>query len=110
MIMSLLAGLLFIFPSMGTVIMAAGVYGLYRCLQAAFMPILNGMITGHSSSENRSLAFSFNFVLVNLLGSVATTGVSVFIESYGTPIIFPIAIAAIIPVIVLILMLQRIAK
>jgi FSR family fosmidomycin resistance protein-like MFS transporter len=108
-IMALMAGLLFVFPSMGTVILTAGVYGLYRCLQAAFMPILNGLITGHSSSENRSLAFSFNFVLVNLLGSVATTGVSILIESYGTPVIFPIAIAAVIPVVGLILMLQRIA-
>ncbi len=69
--------------------------------------VLAGLIIGHSSSENRSLAFSFNFVLVNLLGSVATTGVSVFIESYGTPVIFPIAIAAVIPVVGLILMLQR---
>jgi FSR family fosmidomycin resistance protein-like MFS transporter len=109
-IMSLLAGLLFIFPSMSTVILAAGVYGLYRCLQASFMPILNGMISGHSSSENRSLAFSFNFVIVNLLGSATTTGVSVFIENYGTPIIFPIAIGAILPVTVLIMVLQRLAK
>ena len=108
-IMALMAGLMFIFPRMGTVILAAGIYGLYRLLQAAFMPILNGMITGHSSSENRSLAFSFNFVIVNLLGSVATTGVSFFIESYGTSVIFPIAIAAVIPVIGLILVLQRIA-
>jgi FSR family fosmidomycin resistance protein-like MFS transporter len=108
-IMALLAGLLFIFPRMGTLILAAGVYGLYRCMQAAFMPILNGMISGHSSRENRSLAFSFNFVIVNLIGSVATTGISVFIERYGTPIIFPVAIAGVIPVIGLILLLQRVA-
>jgi predicted MFS family arabinose efflux permease len=106
-IMVILAGILFIFPSMSTVILAAGLYGLYRCLQASFMPILNGLISGHSSSENRSLAFSFNFVMVNLLGSATTTGVSFFIERYGTPIIFPIAIVAIIPVIGLIILLQR---
>lgn len=106
-IMTLLAGLLFIFPSMNTLILAAGVYGLYRCLQASFMPILNGMISGHSSSQNRSLAFSFNFMFVNLLGSVTTTGVSIFIERFGTPIIFPIAIVTIIPVVGLILVLQK---
>lgn len=109
-VMSILAGLLFIFPSMNTVILASGVYGVYRCLQAAFMPILNGMISGHSSSENRSLAFSFNFVLVNLLGSVTTTGVSVLIENYGIPIIFPIALGVIIPVIGLIMVLQKLVK
>lgn len=108
-IMALLGGLLFIFPSMNTLILAAGVYGLYRCVQASFMPILNGMISGHSSSENRSLAFSFNFMFVNLLGSVTTTGVSVLIERFGTPIIFPLAIVLIFPVIGLILILKRVS-
>ncbi len=102
-----LAVLLALFPSMNTLVLAAGVYGLYRCLQAAFMPILNGMITGHSSRENRSLAFSFNFVLVNLLGSISTTGISYVIENRGTPVIFPISIALILPVIALLLWLQR---
>ncbi|MBC8462910.1 MFS transporter [Candidatus Bathyarchaeota archaeon] len=105
--MAALAVLLAIFPSMNTLVLAAGVYGLYRCLQAAFMPILNGMITGHSSRENRSLAFSFNFVLVNLLGSISTTGISYVIENRGTPVIFPISIALILPVIALLLWLQR---
>lgn len=105
-----LAGLLAVFPSMDTLVLAAGVYGLYRCLQAAFMPILNGMITGHSSKENRSLAFSFNFVLVNLLGSLTTTGVSYVIENRGTPVIFPISIGLLAPVIVLIFWLRRYAK
>ena len=102
-----LAGLLALFPSMNTLVLAAGVYGLYRSLQAAFMPILNGMITGHSSRESRSLAFSFNFVLVNLLGSVTTTGVSYVIENRGTPVIFPISIAMIVPVIALIIWLRK---
>ncbi len=105
--MAALAVLLALFPFMNTLILAAGVYGLYRSLQAAFMPILNGMITGNSSRENRSLAFSFNFVLVNLLGSISTTGISYVIESRGTPVIFPVSIAMIIPVIALLWMLQR---
>ena len=105
--MAALAVLLALFPNMNTIVLAAGVYGLYRCLQAAFMPILNGMITGHSSRENRSLAFSFNFVLVNLLGSISTTGISYVIENRGTPVIFPISIALILPVIGLLFWLQR---
>ena len=105
--MAALAVLLALFPRMNTLVLAAGVYGLYRCLQAAFMPILNGMITGHSSRENRSLAFSFNFVLVNLLGSISTTGISYVIENRGTPVIFPISIALILPVIGLLLWLKR---
>jgi predicted MFS family arabinose efflux permease len=105
--MAALAGLLTLFPSMNTLALAASVYGLYRSLQAAFMPILNGMISGHSSSENRSLAYSFNFVIVNLLGSVTTTGVSYVIENKGTPVIFPISIAMLGPVIVLLFWLKR---
>ena len=105
--MAALAGLLALFPRMNTLVLAAAVYGLYRSLQAAFMPILNGMISGHSSRENRSLAFSFNFVIVNLLGSITTTGVSYVIENRGTPVIFPISIAMLAPVIVLLFWLQR---
>ena len=71
------------------------------------MPILNGMISGHSSRENRSLAYSFNFVIVNLLGSITTTGVSYVIENRGAPVIFPISIAMLAPVIVLLFWLQR---
>ncbi len=108
-IMALLAGVLFIFPEMSILALAIGLYGFYRSLQAAFMPILNGLISRHSSSENRSLAFSFNFVLVNLLGSVATTGVSVIIEHYGLPVIFPISILAIVPVIALIFILKKLS-
>ena len=105
--MAALAGLLALFPRMDTLVLTAAVYGLYRSLQAAFMPILNGMISGHSSRENRSLAFSFNFVIVNLLGSITTTGVSYVIENRGTPVIFPISIAMLAPVIVLLFWLQR---
>ena len=105
--MAALAGLLALFPRMNTLVLAAAVYGLYRSLQAAFMPILNGMISGHSSRENRSLAFSFNFVIVNLLGSITTTGVSYVIENRGTPVIFPISIAMLAPVIVLLFWVQR---
>ena len=105
--MGFLAVLLALFPRMNTLVLAAAVYGLYRSLQAAFMPIINGMITGNSSRENRSLAFSFNFVLVNLLGSISTTGISYVIESRGTPVIFPVSIAMIFPVIALLWILQR---
>jgi len=105
--MGFLAVLLALFPRMNTLVLAAAVYGLYRSLQAAFMPIINGMITGNSSRENRSLAFSFNFVLVNLLGSISTTGISYVIENRGTPVIFPVSIVMIVPVIALLWMLQR---
>ncbi|MBE0634317.1 MFS transporter [Candidatus Bathyarchaeota archaeon] len=107
---ALLAGFLFIFPSMRTLMTVAVIYALYRCLQAAFMPLLNSMIASHSSLENRSLAYSFNFVMVNLFGSLATTGASVLIEGYSTRVIFPICIAAIVPVCALIWLLSRYGK
>jgi FSR family fosmidomycin resistance protein-like MFS transporter len=104
---ALMAGFLFIFPSMKTLISVALIYGFYRCLQAAFMPLLNSIIAGHSSLENRGLAYSFNSVLVNLFGSLATTGGSFLIENFGTRVIFPICIVGIVPVSVLIWLLSR---
>jgi len=107
---ALLAGFLFIFPSLKTLMIVVVVYALYRFLQATFMPLLNSMIAGHSSMENRSLAYSFNFVLVNLFVSLSTTGASVLIEEYSTRVIFPLCIAAILPVCVLIWLLSRYEK
>jgi FSR family fosmidomycin resistance protein-like MFS transporter len=106
----LIAGFLFVFPSMKSLVTVAIFYGFYRCLQAAFMPLLNSIIAGHSSLEYRSLAYSFNFVCVNLFGSLATTGGSMLIESYGTRVIFPISIVALIPVCILIWLLSRYPK
>ena len=105
-----LAGFLIIFPSMKTLLTVAVIYALYRCLQAAFMPLLNSMIASHSDMENRSLAYSFNFVMVNLVGSIATTGASVLIEDYSTRVIFPLSIAALVPVVLLIWVLSRYQK
>ena len=106
----LLAGFLIIFPSMRTLMTVAVIYALYRCLQAAFMPLLNSMIASHSNLENRSLAYSFNFVMVNLFGSLATTGASVLIEGYSTRVIFPICIVGLVPVVVLIWLLSKYEK
>ena len=104
---AVLAGFLFIFPSMRTLVTVVVIYALYRLLQAAFMPLLNSMIASHSSLENRSLAYSFNFVMVNLFGSLSTTGASVLIENYSTRVIFPVCIAAILPVCILIWLLSK---
>ena len=107
---ALLAGFLFIFPSLKTLTIVVIIYALYRFLQASFMPLLNSMIAGHSSMENRSLAYSFNFVLVNLFASLSTTGASILIEGYSTRVIFPVCIAAILPVCVIIWLLSRYEK
>jgi FSR family fosmidomycin resistance protein-like MFS transporter len=106
----LLAGFLIIFPSMRTLMTVAIIYALYRFLQAAFMPLLNSIIASHSDLENRSLAYSFNFVMVNLFGSIATTGASVLIENYSTRVIFPVCIVGLVPVVVLIWLLSRYGK
>lgn len=106
----LLAGFLFIFPSLKTLLIVVVIYAMYRFLQASFMPLLNSMIASHSSIENRSLAYSFNFVLVNLFGALSTTGASILIENYSTRVIFPLSIAALVPVCLLIWLLSRYAK
>ena len=82
-------------------------YALYRCLQAAFMPLMNSMIAFHSNPEHRSLSFSMNFVAVNIVGAIVPTATSILIEAYGTSVIFPISIAGMIPTIALIVALGR---
>jgi FSR family fosmidomycin resistance protein-like MFS transporter len=104
---ALLAGFLFVFPSLKTLMVVVVIYALYRFLQASFMPLLNSMIAAHSNLENRSLAYSFNFVLVNLFGSLSTTGASILIEEHSTRVIFPICIVALIPVCIMIWLLSR---
>jgi len=60
--------------------------------------------------ERRSLAYSFNFVVVSLGTSISTTVTSMLIEAYDTSIIFPLSIAAIIPTAALIVLLWRRSK
>ena len=71
------------------------------------MPLMNSMIAAHSSSENRSLSYSFNFVAVNLAAAITPPTISYLIEQYNTVIIFPICIAAIIPTCGLIYLLRK---
>jgi FSR family fosmidomycin resistance protein-like MFS transporter len=82
-------------------------YGLYRCLQAAFMPLMNSMIAFHSNPEHRSLSFSMNFVAVNIVGAIVPMATSLLIEAYGTSVIFSISIVGVIPTIALIVALSR---
>jgi len=101
------ATLLVFFPFSSSLLVLAVIYALYRCLQSAFIPLLNSIIVAHSDPDNISLSFSANFVAVNLFGALATTGTSMLIETNGTGIIFPLAIVATIPMIGLILLLRR---
>jgi len=106
-VMFLIGGLVVAFPSMATLWALAAAYGLYRCLQAAFMPLLNSMIAADSDPRYRSLSFSINFVAVNLVGAVVPTATSVLIEGRGTGVIFPVTLAIIVPTVALIAVLGR---
>jgi FSR family fosmidomycin resistance protein-like MFS transporter len=106
-ILVLMTVLLVVFPYSPSLLSLAVAYALYRCLQAAFMPLMNAMIASHSDAESRSLAFSVNFVIVSLVGSFVPTATSFLIEAHGTPVIFPISIIAMVPTIGLILLLRR---
>ncbi len=57
---------------------------------------MNSMIADNSDAKSHSLGYSFNFIVVSLVASVSITVTSMFIVSYGTTVIFPISIAAII--------------
>ncbi|MBM3292010.1 MFS transporter [Candidatus Bathyarchaeota archaeon] len=102
--------LMIVFPTIRGLYIVLGVYAVYRLLQAAYMPLMNTMIAGHSSPINISLCFSFNFVAVNLFSSLTTTGASILIESQKTPVIFPLAVIGFIPCIILIYALRRTKK
>ena len=99
--------MLFSMPATSVFLLVVGLYAVYRFLQAAFMPVMNSMIASQANRENLSLCFSFNFVVVNLFGSVATTGVSMLIESNSTSVIFPLSIIGFIPSLALVYLLGR---
>jgi MFS family permease len=88
-------------------LLIVGLYTVYRFFQAAFMPLLNSIIVDHSNRENLSLCFSFTFVVISLVGSAATTGLSILIESYGPRILFPTSGAVLIPCVAMIHFLSR---
>lgn len=71
------AALMALFPYSTGLWALAAAYPVYRCLQAAFMPLMNSMIAAHSCPEHRSLSFSINFVAVNVFGAVVPTATSV---------------------------------
>jgi FSR family fosmidomycin resistance protein-like MFS transporter len=102
-----ITALLIAFPNVTGFWFVILVYGLSRCLQAAFMPLMNSMLADNSDAERRSLAYSFNFVVVSLGMSISTTITSILIEVYNTSIIFLLSIAIIIPTILLIVLLQK---
>lgn len=106
-VLVIVGSLLALFPLMTNFYIIVTIYGLTRCLQAAYMPLLNSMLAGHSDPNNRSLSFSFNFVMVNLIGSIATTGTSYLVEAWGTSVIFPISIGITIPTILVVFMLRN---
>lgn len=102
-----MGAMLFIMPASSVFLLVVGLYAVYRFLQAAFMPVMNSMIASQANRENLSLCFSFNFVVVNLFGSVATTGVSMLIESNSTSVIFPLSIMGFIPCLALVYILWK---
>jgi MFS family permease len=106
-VLSSVGVLLLIFPGLNLLWIVLIVYALYRALQAAFMPLMNSMIAAQSSTENRSLSYSFNFVAVNLVAAITPPAISYLIELYNTIIIFPICIAAIILTCGIIYLLKR---
>jgi predicted MFS family arabinose efflux permease len=107
LVLAAIAALLFLFPGFSVLWIVIAAYGLTRLLQSAFMPLMNSMIADNSDSENRSLAYSTNFVAVSLVASVSTTATSMLIEAYDTSVIFPLCLAAVAPCVVVLILLMR---
>jgi len=102
-----IAVLLFFFPGFSALWIVVVAYGLTRLFQSSFMPLMNSMIADNSNPQNRSLAYSANFVAVSLVASVSTTATSMLIEAYDTTIIFPLCIIALVPCVAILYLLMR---
>ena len=76
-------------------------------LLSSYMPLMNSMISNNSDPENRSLAYSTNFVAVSLITSLSTTGTSMLIEAYDASVIFPLCLSVLVPCIAMIYVLMR---
>jgi predicted MFS family arabinose efflux permease len=107
LVLAAIAALLFVFPGFSALWMVVVAYGLTRLLQSSFMPLMNSMIADNSNPQNRSLAYSTNFVAVSLVASISTTATSMLIEAYDTSIIFPLCLAAVAPCIAILILLIR---
>jgi len=99
--------LIFIFPDLNLLWAVVAVYGLSRLFQAAYMPLLNGMLAANCPTENRSLGFSFNFAMVSLFGAVSTTFTGWLIENQGTGVIFPLSLGLLVPTCLIVVILWR---
>ncbi|HEX9913423.1 MAG TPA: MFS transporter [Candidatus Bathyarchaeia archaeon] len=99
--------LIFIFPGLNLLWTVVAVYGLSRLFQAAYMPLLNGMLAANCPAENRSLGFSFNFVMVSLFGAITTTLAGWLIENHGTGVIFPLSLGLLAPTCLIVALLWR---
>lgn len=103
----LMGALILVFPGLGNFWLVVAVYGLSRLFQAAYMALLNGMLAVNCPKENRSLGFSFNFVMVSLFGAITTTLAGWLIESRGTGVIFPMSLVLLVPACVIVALLWR---
>ena len=106
----LMGALILVFPGLGNFWLVVAVYGLSRLFQAAYMALLNGMLAVNCPKENRSLGFSFNFVMVSLFGAITTTLAGWLIESRGTGVIFPMSLVLLVPACVIVALLWRRAR
>ena len=107
LVLALIAVLLAVFPGVSALRMVLVTYGITRLLLSSYMPLMNSMIADNSNPENRSLAYSTNFVAVSLITSLSTTGTSMLIEAYDASVIFPLCLTVMVPCIAIIYLLMR---
>jgi FSR family fosmidomycin resistance protein-like MFS transporter len=107
LVLALIAALLAVFPGVSALRTVLVAYGVTRLLLSTYMPLMNSMIADNSNPENRSLAYSTNFVAVSLITSLSTTGTSMLIEAFDASVIFPMCLAVLVPCIAIIYLLMR---
>jgi predicted MFS family arabinose efflux permease len=106
-IIGVIVFLLAVMPTTKIVFIASAIYIVYRSLVSACMPLLNNLVAVNSDVENRSLAFSFYFMLSNIGASAMPFITSTLAEERGISVLFPLSVALLIPSIVLIFIMSR---
>jgi predicted MFS family arabinose efflux permease len=99
--------LLVALPTTKIIALASLIYIVYRSLVAASMPLFNNLVATNSETSNRSLAFSFYFMVSNMGASVMPIITSLLAEERGISVLFPLSVVLLTPSVLLLFLLKK---
>jgi FSR family fosmidomycin resistance protein-like MFS transporter len=96
-------------PIFSSLILVAFFFIIWRGLYSASMPLVNSLVVSHSEPQNRTMAFSINFLVSSLADAIVPVATAIVIEG-RLGVIFPISVLTMIPGIALAIYLGRLTK